>query len=295
MYIVMELDRQKNKFDNILKVILSIDQSTLYGKKIQSKITLSLIGKNLRDLAWSLDMYGVPFLLVTSTDEYASWYQSICRGQRQINKILGLKKKDLTTSIQITPNMKSKAINDHVSIGSAVSTQELTKRRKTDAKYPNIFLWENDKLIYLSTLLSSTELIGNHSVKHRMVVIPKSRYEYRLTSLEKDDLIQMELAKLLLLKITCCNGKLSRTRCCKRLKNSHLKQQWRLLVLRPKWLILLQSLLCGTLIPWIISFLHWIATDTTSGWLNYHAENSSQIFTVRYKNSFLGAIIQPIS
>ena len=116
--------------------------------------------------------------------------------------------------------MKLKAIHDHVSIGSAESPQEPTKRRTTDAKYPNIFLRENDKLNYLSTLLSSTELSGNHSDKLCMVVIAKLMYKYRQTTLQKDDLIQMELAKLLLLKITCCDGKLNRTRSCKRLKNS---------------------------------------------------------------------------
>ena len=74
MYIVMELDRQKYKFDDILEVILSIDQSTLYGKKIRSIIALSLLEKDLRHLALSLDRCGVPYTLVTSTDKFASWY-----------------------------------------------------------------------------------------------------------------------------------------------------------------------------------------------------------------------------
>ena len=45
-------------------------------------------------------------------------------------------------------------------------------------------------------------------------------YQYRQTILQKDDLIKMELAKLLLLKFTCCDGKLNKTRSCNRLKTS---------------------------------------------------------------------------
>ena len=94
---------------------------------------------------------------------------------------------------------------------------------KTDAKYPDIFLGENDKLNYLSTLLSSTELIDKHSDKLRMVVIQKLRYQYKRTTLKKDDLIQMGVAKHLLLKITGCNGKLNRTHSYKKLKTSPAK------------------------------------------------------------------------
>ena len=100
-----------------------------------------------------------------------------------------------------------------------MSPTDLTKKRKNETMYPNIFLRENDKLNYLSTLLSSTELIGNRSVNHRKVVIPKSRYEYRPTTIRKDDLLRMESAKFLLQKITCCDGKQNKPRSCTKLKN----------------------------------------------------------------------------
>ena len=75
--------------------------------------------------------------------------------------------------------MKSEAIKDHISIGSKVSPNQLRLRVKIDAKYPDIYLRENDKLNYLSTYLSSTELIGKHPDQLCTVVIPKSRYQYR--------------------------------------------------------------------------------------------------------------------
>ena len=124
MYIVMELYQQKYKFDNILEIILSINQSTLYEKKIRSNTASSLLEKDLRHFALSLDRCGVPYTPTTSTNKFTCWYQSICCGQRRIVKILRLKKKILTTSVQIKPIMKSQAINDHISIGSAVSPRK---------------------------------------------------------------------------------------------------------------------------------------------------------------------------
>ena len=60
---------------------------------------------------------------------------------------------------------------------------------KTNVKYPDICLHENDKLNYLSTLMSSTELIGKHLDKLRMVIIPKLMYQYKQTTLKNNELI----------------------------------------------------------------------------------------------------------
>ena len=108
----------------------------------------------MNDLALSLDTSGVTYLPVISTDEYVTWYQLIGQGKLRIKKILRLNKKDLTKSIKITANTKSNEINKHISIGSLKSPTDLTKQRKENATYPNIFLRENDELNYLSTFLS---------------------------------------------------------------------------------------------------------------------------------------------
>ena len=123
MYIIMELDRQKYAFDNILKVIKSIKQSTLNEKNIRSNIALSLLEKDLHHLALPLDRCGVPYRPASSTDGFASWCQLICRGQWRLFKLLELNKDNLTTIIEIKPNRKSKAIKDRISIGSTVLPQ----------------------------------------------------------------------------------------------------------------------------------------------------------------------------
>ena len=98
IYIVIELDPQKCVFDNILKVIMSFNQSTLNEKNIRLNIALSLLEKDLHHLVLSLDRCGVPYRPASSTDKFASWFQSICCG---INRVRRKRLKKVMTGTQV--------------------------------------------------------------------------------------------------------------------------------------------------------------------------------------------------
>ena len=122
--------------------------------------------------------------------------------------------------------MKSKAIQDHISIGSAESPQKLIKNKAIDEEYPDINLQENDKLNYLSSNLSSTELIGMHSNQLHRVVIPKLRYPYRKTTLKEDDFLQMRVTRQLLLQLRGSDEAPITTRASKKMKTSTDQEKW---------------------------------------------------------------------
>ena len=82
MYLLMELTQRKYTWEYILKVILTINQSTLIDNKIRSNIALSLLRKDLQYLAMSFANCDIPSTSVTSTDKYASWHHSVRRGER---------------------------------------------------------------------------------------------------------------------------------------------------------------------------------------------------------------------
>ena len=65
-----------------------------------------------------------------------------------------------------------------VSIGFTMTPRELNRKIGTDKNYQDIYARENDKINYLSTLLSSEELTGAAIDNHHMVVLPKSIYQY---------------------------------------------------------------------------------------------------------------------
>ena len=186
----MELTQRKYTWEYILKVILTINQSTLIDNKIRSNIALSLLRKDLQYLAMSFANSDIPSTSVTSTDKYASWHQSVRRGGSRSKKLLGLKKKYLSSPNSIVVTVGTKKINNQISIGSDNSKQRLNR--------PDILLQENDKLNFLSTLLSSNELIGTSTF--RSVVVPEIRFPYKKTTITVDVLLQMDLAKHLLQK-----------------------------------------------------------------------------------------------
>ena len=202
MYIIMELARQQKAFDNILQVIEKIKKSTFKKRTILSNVALSLLKKDLSPLALSLDQYGVSYLPKSSNNSNANWYQSIRRGKHRLFKVLKLNKDKLTTVIKINMNTKSQVQKQHrVSIGCVHSAQKLKQLRKEHNNYPDISRQKNDNLNYLSSNLSSAELIGMPINQLYRIAIPKLRYQYRKTTLQEEDLLQMREARQLLIQL----------------------------------------------------------------------------------------------
>ena len=109
---------------------------------------------------------------------------------------------------------KTNVTTHHVSIGPKMSPIKLKGEMETSANHPNIYIRENDKLNYLSALLSRTEFTGDRFDTLRMVIFPKLMYQYKQTILQNDDLVQMDLAKRLLVKITSRDEKPHKTCSC---------------------------------------------------------------------------------
>ena len=127
MYIIMELDQQKMAFNNILKVIEAIKESTLNKRNIQSNVALSLLEKDLYHLALSLDQYGISYIPKSSTNRFASWFQLVHRGESILFKVLELNKDKLTSVIEINMKPKLQVREQHrVLIGCVDSPQKLS-------------------------------------------------------------------------------------------------------------------------------------------------------------------------
>ena len=208
-------------FNNILQVIKAIKESTLNKSYIQLNVALSLLEKDLYHLALSLDKYGISYIPKSSTNRFSSWCQSICCGERRLFKVLKLNKDKLTTFIEINTNTKLQVPEQHcVSIGCKDSPQKMNRLRNTDTGFSNISCQENDKLNYLSSILSSTELIGMPTNHFYWIVIPKLRYQYRKTTLQEEDLLRMREARQQLIQLSVSDKVPITTRASKKMKLS---------------------------------------------------------------------------
>ena len=137
-----------------MNISRSINQQTIIDRRIQSNLALSLLEKNLRHLALSMDGCGVLYMVESFNNPHDGWLQSIRQGKRRIQKILELEEKDLTQSIPVDSTTNNDVTTHQVSIGFTMTPLDLKRKIKTNKNYPDIYAQENDKLNNLSTLLS---------------------------------------------------------------------------------------------------------------------------------------------
>ena len=95
-----------------------------------------------------------------------------------------------------------------------MTPHELITNIESDSNYPDIYARENDKLNYLSTLLSSEELTGATFDNFRTVVVPKSIHQQKETSLLHEDLARLELAQRSIQDVSTSDDTRPNTRSC---------------------------------------------------------------------------------
>ena len=121
-----------------MEIIRTIDQQTIIDRRIQSNLALSLLEKNLRHLALTMDRCGVPYVVESFNNPNEGWLQLVRQGKCQIQKILKLKEKDLTQSIPVDSITNNDVTTHPVSIGSTMMPRELNTKIETDKNHPDI-------------------------------------------------------------------------------------------------------------------------------------------------------------